>query len=610
MAMRTPVVEPPIKAPEVEPTVGEVRFGLKIPSREGEVKEMEEGTRALTGGLKEAMSEWEKQAEFAVKNQYDARLADLKTNILGRARTYQGIDSFEVAPQAQDDFKKGAAEIGKDITDQRQKDAFSLMTQGYARDLNEEVNKHVASQIPVVYKKSIDDFLDAKSNEAAQSHDDPAKIESIMGDVKKMRASDTEYTHRNPEMHDMANKLDAQKIVDAVITAKRNASDATGASKFLQDAFDKGEITADYFKRAQKQIEPSVVNNVAINEWKTNILGHKEFMDPGGTVNKAAVENYIFNKYNDKTDRSFAVQREIKTLMQDYNKNWGRGKQNNDELYYNFFLSEKKKRESGDPNALSYDQTLAMRTDPRFGSCDEVDSERRRIHAVAYENNKGSKPAILVRLHEGILDGTTTQSMIDMALKVGDLGPADAQKLESAMNTHESGKNPAYNAQWNQIRKTTEGWFGKGTDAYNSFMADFYEGEDPGESVKDLKARYQKAVEQHVKGGLVQRIFNPKPVDKVAEDEFKSRVGEDIFNMMKAQTPKQYGGDVIMEKKDIEKEYGEDCFDEGQPVYNAINSILIRNKQPGNEEKKWAITKKTIDYVMRLSQGSGNWSER
>ena len=249
-----------------------------------------------------------------------------------------------------------------------------------------------------------------------------------------------------------------------------------------------------------------------------------------------------------------------------------------------------------------------MRNDPKFGPCDDVSAERRRLKAVTLQNPKGSKPAILERLHEGILDGTTTQEMIDDAVKIGDLGPMDAMKLESVKNKYDTGSNPTYKAKWNQIRKETKSWFGKDLDSYDSFMSDFISGGEPGESVKDLKNRYQKAVDERTKGGFVKRTFFPKPKNEIEEEKLKSQIGQEAFETMKSYLPKQYAGDVLAEKTELEKQYGADAFEPGKPILNAIQSIIKRNQLPGNE-KLMPITKRNIDWIMSKNP-NGIWSER
>jgi hypothetical protein len=611
MAMRTPVVENPIKAPEVSPEVEPVRFGLKIPegATGGEIaKTVGRGAEEINQGLHEALADWEKQAEFTVQNKYETQLSNIKSRVFETAKVSVGTDAFGTVKPAMDQWNKQIKEIGSEEGNPRVADALNQLKMKYGKELTDSLQQHVAENIPKAYAEHQTALIQQKVTEARTDFNNPDAMNNIQNDLKRIVDGHAEVTHMNEtQKNDYAQNV--QGLLTAqVVDAMGKGNQAVEAQKVIEDARKNGLIKEKNADLLNKRNEPSVVLQLATDDWKKNIMGNKEYIMPNGTINKEKVESYLLDKYSDKTDRSFAIQRDVKTLMQNFNQAHLQGKKNDDDLYYNFFLQQKALRDKGDQTALSFEKTIQMRNDPRFGKSDEVDWERRRVHVVGLENPIGTKPDIYVRLHQGMLDGTTTREMITQVVSSGDLGAKDAMKLDTELTKNQLSKNASIKSAWAQITNETKNYYGTDTGGYNDFMYNLQQECPPNENANDLKVRYKEATNDRATGGFFSRAFAPKPESSVEAEQFKTQIGQEGFEKL-GEELKNKGKDILVYKKEMETKYGDsNLFEQGKPGWEAIDSIRRVNQLPQFQPPhELHFTPSNIDWILNKSK-NGVWN--
>lgn len=540
MAMRTPIVEAPIKAPEIEPSAGgEVRFDLKIPNRQEENTAVEKGTSELASGVKEMNASFEKQAEFAVQNQYEAQLVSAKNAIVGKAKTYQGTDVLGAVKPAQDDFDKASQEISKNITDTRQKDAFNLLSDRYKKSLDDEVGQHVAENIPKVYAQHFGNLLNAKMGEVQANWNSPSNLKSINDDLNRISDQHANAVGLDDERKTQTRQAIHEQYLDNLIQANVDHSKARDASTLLENAHNNGEVSGDFYNKEKEALRSHLdladaTEIFAGSKDVKGIKGNSRFFGTGGFPKEDSIQAYIQAKYGatkedpmggdyEKADRVF---KQVMNLARADQEKKQRGQENSLRAYENAMQTMHDKFvKTGDPQYdLSHAQNMA--TNYKWDKVSQTDMENKAAAFYAAptketEAQARAAEALKVAIHTG---QPVTNDDLQKHYERGDI---TAQKMKTLMGENdeyqETGKGGDRQFAYGRAHQMFMDYFSDKSKADNAMS----------ELINDTKGKTSSEIQKVAldKLDLIKKV----PLDKLLFTGTKAPSGSDLKTAMNYQ---------------------------------------------------------------------------
>ena len=289
MSTRVPTVESPFKAPEIAPhTEVAITRPLNIPKIENE-EEYTKGNEALTRGREEAMKNYQDQADYAVKNNHEAKLLDAENQIVGDAKKYAGLSVLEGVDKWREDYKDKIKEIGADIKDPRQKQAYQNLAEKHLMSLNNSIDMHVAANIPHVENQLRQDKL---KNLIGGIYNDPTDPK---GEIKNNILADVDENAKLTKAAGGGEKdrqLQIFNYYHAMADARTKDESLVGLKSELKTALDAKQLDPSGYKSLVDHIDSKLPGEIAKKSFQT-MSGDRNFYEPDMTPNRGAITNAV-----------------------------------------------------------------------------------------------------------------------------------------------------------------------------------------------------------------------------------------------------------------------------------------------------------------------------
>ena len=302
MSTRVPTVESPFKAPEVRPEITpDVKEHIDIPSNEGVNQKYAQGVEEVNKSAEYYMKQAQEHADFAVQNNYEARMGLLKDNLVGKAKEYEGTNAFKAVSPAAKAFDESSKSLRSGITDQRQQQAFDNLTAKYKDRLSSEIGAHVASQIPIIDAKAIVVRKAQMMHTISNNYDNPSIINQTLNDLHDMNEKTSKVNHWTPEAIQEENEKDHAMVRENICDQKATHNQGYQIPNDIKKDKDAKIISEKQYAKFVEQYDAPVAASQAYqeyygdkNEGIKGVVSNKEkFFDGEGREKESALWDYV-----------------------------------------------------------------------------------------------------------------------------------------------------------------------------------------------------------------------------------------------------------------------------------------------------------------------------
>jgi hypothetical protein len=288
---------------------------MDIPSMEGVNQKYAQGAEEINKSAEDYMKQAQEHADFAVKNHYDAQLTLMSSNILAKAKDYEGTNAFEAADPAVKTFDENVKSLRSGVTDQRQQQALDNLSAEHRARLIDDIGKHVATETPRIDAEKFMVQRASKLHDIGVNYNDPNTVQRNINDMYKASDEAARINHWTPEAIQKDRQAIHEGVLDTVSTQKSLNNQAYQIPNDLKDARDSGKISEVQFKELTKKYDSDVSYSQAYQEFygdkNEGIKGiydnkSKRFFDESGNVKPQELWNYVRNHERFKGDEDHA----------------------------------------------------------------------------------------------------------------------------------------------------------------------------------------------------------------------------------------------------------------------------------------------------------------